>query len=153
MNETDKLAPLKGSIRLSRPYGGGTDYFTIEIEDESSMIRFVEAQFSVKDFANLMTNREAECTFNLHGIDCVGMKREHKTEPVPFDYDYKVLRKDRAGLDDCQRSPLADKALKPFEVDGWKGSPSDLFNGHRTARGATGKTQTVGFVRWVPKKT
>lgn len=117
------LLPLVGSIHFGRPQGDSCDYITIEITDELSRVQFVEARIKYADFAHAITGHgDQPVTFALRGIQLVGTRAEYKGERVPF--DCYANRADQAAK---------TRALAPFEVDGWKGSPDDLTNGHCTA--------------------
>lgn len=106
----------------------GGMFVQLELEDEISGIRFLEVTFSLTAFASAMMGQSSQgVEFTLAGMDRLGMKRENKTELVPFD------RTKYAG-DDKEGSPrwfAAQKALAPFEVDGWVANMSDMFNWHR----------------------
>ncbi len=151
----------------------GGMFVQVELEDEISGTRFLEVTFSLTAFASAMMGQSSQgCEFVLAGMDRLGMKRENKTELVPFDRS-KVSGGDKEG------SPgwfAAQAALAPFEVDGWGGNMSDMFNWHRnrtpkkeelTPTGRRSKkapdpndktaelppgvesAQLVGFTRWV----
>ncbi len=68
----------------------------------------------------------------------IGKQYEHKDELVP-----------RPDIMDREKEEVLDALLKPFEVDGWIGSRSDITNPHNWK----GKDKVrVGFVRWVDVK-
>lgn len=127
---------LPGSLQIGCPQGDGCDYFTLEVTDESSHVQFIEIKVSYADMALAMTARRVDCQFNLRGVKLVGSKAEHKMVVVPF--------KDRY-VEDKDRKAVAVKALAPFEVDGWEGDVSDLFNPHRH----TDSGQFVSFRRHI----
>lgn len=127
---------LKGKISLSR-YTSNVrpDGVTISLIDESSGVQCVEIEISIETLGYIITGlSHQECTFEWRP-DFVGMIRENKTEIIPFTAtNYKTRDQESAA------------ALAPYEVDGWKGSITDMTNGHcRTPSG-----QRVGFRRFVP---
>lgn len=128
---------MKGSVSTNRPRGSGNpEYAQIDVNDELSGTRVLTVRIPLKDFAEALFGlAHVECEFDLNP-DLVGKKCEHKQEMVPIEDGLRYA--DRS-------SPLAAKALAPFEVDGWKGRVDDLFNPHR--RG--GNSARVTFVRYV----
>jgi hypothetical protein len=147
-----KLLPAR--IHVGRLMGAGPDVMRLEVVDESSGISFLEINLTPGDLMLSLTGRNVECKMEVRGLRLVGMKSEHKTEEVEFSmWD---TRAEREGLDDDQSSPATVKALKKFEVDGWRGRVSDLFNGHRTVRDKDPKKpsrQSVNFYRFVNPET
>ena len=104
------MKKLKGTMRLSRvTTNTRDDYIAVELTDDGSGCRAVTAEVELSEFANLMTNHLAECVFHWNDSGNVGLLREWKEERV------EVPSID--GSDDEYRA-----ALKPFEVDGWKGN-------------------------------
>lgn len=104
---------------------------------QQSGSQFVEARIFLKEFAELITGlSRVDCEVDFRP-DLVGKKREHKEEVVPF--------KGFHIQSEAKGKQAAAKALKPFEVDGWKGHVEDLFNGHRGGQGR----YRVRFVRHV----
>lgn len=125
---------LKGKVRISRWTGGGNPHtgITISLVDEISRSQCVEIHLTIEALGMCLTQSEQECEFEWRP-DVVGMTVENKTEVVLYDCtnkDQKVL----------------DKALAPFEVDGWKARRSDMSNHHR--RTPSGE-QRVVFLRHV----
>lgn len=142
-----------GHLVISRLSGGGTEHeMRLEISDDTSGVHFIEIRMSPRDFMLALTGCMMACQMELRGLDLVGLKREHKTEAVPFDPGFEKLHADRKGLDSNERSPLTDAALKPFEVDGWMGDPSCLTNGHCRTK-AKEPSYEVRFHRYVEPKT
>lgn len=131
------LLPLEGSIHIGRPQGDHCDYISIEITDETSHVRFVDARIKYADLTLALTGQIVPVTFELRGTHLVGSQAEHKTENVPWDR--------------CLMSPItSSQALAPFEIDGWTGDISDLTNRHRHQPDGT---QRVTFRRHVDPKT
>lgn len=129
---------FKGTISLSRTHGGGHGALIhISIIDQISRTEFFDGFMSVEDFGNMITGlgfRPIEFEFRP---DRVGMRPENKVEIVdrPKSYDSKTKQNE------------IDKALAPFEVDGWRADRSDLTNHHR--RVGNDKVR-VRFFRHVP---
>lgn len=122
----------------------------LEVIDESSGVSFLEIRLSPGDMMLALTGRSIECEMDVRGLNLVGSKSEHKKENVKFESWSQRLSAERKGLDSHERSPSVDKAFAPFEVNGWRGSASDLFNGHLSNRDGT---QAVTFHRYVDAKT
>lgn len=134
--------------------GSGPDVMRLEITDKSSNVQFVEIRMTPGDLMLAMTGRMIDCQMDLRGLHLVGMLSETKRELVPVDKFELRRAADRAGLDDAERSPSVDAVLAPFEVDGWKGYVSDLFNGHcYVSDKELGDCQKVTFHRHVNPKT
>jgi hypothetical protein len=128
---------FEGSISISRPHGPEPPYIEISIVDEMSSSEFVSARIPLKDFAEVVTGLACvPCKFEFRPM-LVGKKREHKEEVVLFKGSYLG--------DESARKKATAKALKPFEVNGWKGHEEDLFNHHRGGQGS----YRVRFVRYV----
>ena len=118
----------------------GPDTVHITFRDEASTIEFAEVRLTLEQFAQAVTGvMVSGVDGTVRALDKVGLKMEHKVEEVPFN------------CWDLDRSPArAAAALKPFEVDGWKGQEEDLFNSHRRGAGREGQVQRVTFRRWLP---
>lgn len=127
---------LPGTLTISHPSGGGSDYIEIRVEDAKSGITFLELQVSLEAFTHAITGRASQdCTLELRGLDNLGKRREVKHERVPYTRvygEYEQLAK--------------AKALAPFEVDGWRGYAGDLGNHHK-GNDTTG--YSVSFTRFV----
>jgi hypothetical protein len=137
---------------FGRMSGGGTpDTFRLGFQDVASGVHFLSIDISPGDLMCALTGRGTECEMEVRWLELIGLKSEHKTELVQFDQFAKGLRQERKGRDDVDRSPTVDKALAPFEVDGWVGSSSDLFNGHN--RDHKKGAQRVRFYRYVDPTT
>lgn len=136
---------LPGKVTISRTGSSiGPDTIRIEVIDQGSGISFVNAVMSLEDFARAVTGygwQSAE--LEVRELEKVGMILETKREQVTYDGPYF-----KEGA--LELAPTITEALRPFEVDGWKGDKSDLVNPHKRA----GKgTQNVSFKRWVPRVT
>jgi hypothetical protein len=145
-----KLAPKsKGRLQISRTMSNrGPDVMSIEVVDDSSGVHFLRIDLTPHDLMCALTGRVTSIEMEIRGAHLIGTISEHKTELVKWKA-YSQKTDDRKGLDDHERSPSVDKILAPFEIDGWRGSSSDLFNGHRSE----GEFQRVGFHRYVDAKT
>lgn len=122
---------MRGKITISQPHtnipkahvNAQGDYVHIRVEDETSHIAFLDLEMSVIDFAYAIMGRaHQECTFTLRNLANVGKKLEVKRERVPY------VRKFDIGS--MAETAAKIEALKPFEIDGWKGSADDLGNWH-----------------------
>lgn len=121
------------------------------IGDASSNIEFFQCDMALADFAHVLTGRSnVAIDYEPRGLSLVGTKAENKTELVPFRPHDHHKERQTARLDDHEaRTRSVALALKPFEVDGWSASISDMWNGHRTRPGG----QLVAFFRHVDAKT
>lgn len=129
---------IKLNIRITRTSGGDESTpFRLTIEDDDASCEIIDARIDAENFCNLLTNRQCECEAEVRP-DNIGKRIEVKTEQVPA-VGVWIKEEDRAAE--------ARKAFAPFEVDGWKGCVSDLFNHHR----GSGSTRNVTFTRHVPK--
>ena len=134
------MRKLSGKITICKTLGRDDKPINIDINDEISGCRLVNIRMSLEDFADALTGRgwvPVEMEVNLDGP--IGMKAENKTEIVPFNCFSK----------DSESEKAISKALKPFEVDGWRARREDMTNGHwRTDQG-----QRVVFFRHVDPET
>ena len=137
---------MKGNITLSRPTGTGVDYIEIEIEDNSSGIRFLSARIGYADFAKMLTGLGfIPCEFELRGLDNIGKTVERKTENV-----YIPLRTHPLVMSDPARRERAEAAIAKYEIDGWTGRVSNALNHHRRISGdVEGEWYKVAFFRFV----
>ena len=129
---------LKGEVVITMD---SRDKICIELTDTAARVRCVEIELDPADFANALMHRPSPCQFEWNPQQ-VGKRQEYKTEKVPFKYTYQR---------DAQFEADVDKALLPFEVDGWKARRADVGN-HRckTEDGSTEQeTYLVHFYRWV----
>jgi hypothetical protein len=133
---------LKGHLQISHYFG--TDIFRIEVEDDSSGIKFLEVELDAKTLMLALTAQYSECEFELRGVEHVGKTRETKKVVVALEQD---VRYDTT--DEEKRALLA-----PYEVDGWIGHARDLGNHHNLCRVNNDKgtvAYEVGFHRFVDK--
>lgn len=136
-----KKAPCKVSISTFR--GPGPDRHVIIVEDESSGCRIAEVELTPENLIGALTGRgmvPAEATY--YGLNRVGAVREVKTENVKW-----VQPRNANKPEEIER--LKEWAIRPHELDGWKGRLSDLGNPHH--RNPDG-TYSVTFVRFVTPK-
>lgn len=147
MKKTKSTLPCR--LTISRLMGGGPDVMRLAVTDEASGVAFLKISISPGDLMLSMTGRSVVTEMEIRGAELIGAKSEHKTEVVPFTDRTLRCSDERKGLDDHERSPMVEKAFAPFEVDGWRGSSSDLFNGHRSTKGG----QNVSFHRYIHPKT
>lgn len=133
---------LKGSIDICRT-SGDQDRINITLRDKLSGVEFIDLEMSVEDFGYAVTGLGCQdITIEVRGLDRIGKRRETKTEIVPFERN--ITASEQGSL------AAANRALKPFEVDGWIGRREDLFNHHKS-RGQN--AQEIVFVRWVEDKS
>jgi len=126
---------MKCTILKTAPMGAGPDFVNIALTDKKSGIQFCEVQISMEEFGKMMAAPQfAECEVELRALHNIGKRHEHKREVVPFD-----AMKHRG-------AEAKEAALKPFEVDGWRGHASDLGNMHRSNKAGG---FTVTFHRFV----
>lgn len=127
---------LQGSLSITCPRGGDTDYIEIALFDKSSGVEFATARIELASFAEALVGlAHVDCRFDLRA-EMVGKRREHKEEIVPYKDGW---------VDYNERETVAREVLKSYEIDGWRGRADDLFNQHR--HGQNG--YRVTFVRYV----
>jgi hypothetical protein len=134
-------------LQIGRPSGMREGVISIQIEDVASGCRILELDVPLADFAAALTGRYLNDVPGTYWPAPVGARAEIKREVVPFDSSGVPYAAERDGR---YAHPAVDAALAPFEVDGWKGDRSDLFNGHRHAGD---KLQKVKFRRLVDPAT
>ncbi len=125
----------QGKLTISRYTGGEKGSgITIRVTDELSGTEFIEIEITAEVLGNCITGLSYQpCEFELRAAN-VGKTHEHKTEIIPFTVkDYS------------KREAEARAAMKPYEVDGWKGSWSDMCNHHNSTKAG----QRVTFHRYV----
>ena len=81
----------------------------------------------------LYTHYECAITFDIHNLDRVGKKHEHKIEKINY-----------------KHNETPEETLKIYEENGWKGRVEDLSNPHNTiVYTEIYKVVKVSFDRWV----
>lgn len=137
---------LQGTFTISRTtHSHEDDSIRIELRDETSGIRFMVGKIKLANFAVGLTGLAARpIEMELRGLENVGMVAERRTEVVEFnDPGFSSPRE--------EAHAAAAIALHPFEIDGWTGCRSDLFN-HRNLVSGSNSLYRVGFTRYVPAK-
>jgi len=138
--KTEWKGPARLTIVRSNDCDGrlGAKFY---LEDQVSGTRLFEVSMTAEAFAVAVLGLGRQsCEVDAH-VACLGMKREHKTLPVPFESKY--------GPREVEAQRRRD-ALVPYEADGWRGSDGDLANHHnRCADGC----YNVLFERWVDPET
>lgn len=133
---------LPGKISVSRSTGPAGDSVRIEIMDERSRASFVVARLSMEEYGNLVSGLSYRpCELDVGALAVVGMYRESKEVEIDF-IGY------RSGESHGELMERAAETLKAFEVDGWRGRPSDLVNRHNLVAGAVNRYR-VHFERHV----
>lgn len=119
---------LEGHVRLIRAVNAADDYpFVIEVEDESSGLRFLDIEISPAEFVKaFIRNESAKVTFTFRGFDFIGKTREFKTIRVEIPDGMRG----HSGTWDA----FIREAVKPFEIDGWKADEHELnhYNHYKT---------------------
>lgn len=138
---------LQGEVCISRLMGSGPDVIRIKLVDKSSGIHFAEAELTPHDMMMAITGRgNVPAQLEVRALEIVGATREVKTERVPFNmHEHFDERKKFRGDDSRARTKSVIRALATFEVDGWMGDASDMWNGHRRCDGH----QEVRFIRYL----
>lgn len=115
------------------------DYISIEVEDDSSGVRFLEIKLSMHGFAKIITGLSSQnCEITTMRLNLLGSIAENKTEIIPR------LK------GDARDDKAVAKHLKIYEINGWTARRSDVSNPHRWV----GKDEvTVVFFRNVDAKT
>ena len=127
---------LKGSLSITRPRGGETEYIKIAVFDKSSGVEFATVRVELASFAEALVGlAHVDCQFDLRP-ELVGKCHEHKEETVAYEGGWTSYN---------EREQIAREVLKPYETDGWKGRADDLFNHHRRTKDG----YRVTFVRYV----
>lgn len=108
---------------------GGKPYM-LSIIDDVSGCTVCEVSMEPAEFAAMLTGASTQgVAVEWRGVGNIGKVREIK----------------EVDIDWCGAASQAQRALEPYEVDGWKGRASDLTNRHRSHGGK----QRVTFVRFV----
>lgn len=118
--------------------GGGSDSFSINVEDEKSGVFIMEIMLNKEQLASLLLVQSFVVDIELlerQHYDNIGKRCESKTEIVACKHDSikPSIAKKRA-------------AVEPFEVDGWKANLRDIGNHHKSC--GDGKWR-VSFSRYV----
>jgi len=138
-----------GELSINRRIDG---VVVIRITDYASGVIVAEVEMTPDQFGNAVTgmnispaNRDGGVTVITYEAErFFGTTQEYKTEnvsPIPTDWPKWGNEK--------TRQEFGSKWLALFEVDGWRGSPEDLFNAHRRNPDGTYK---VTFFRHVNEK-
>lgn len=134
---------IHASISISRIHSNHEpDCIHIRVEDETSGCMILDLEMSLAAFAQALTG--------LSGMKCEGVL--YKDAPVGKQRQVKeelVSRPKKVTLEN--QEAVAAKAFAPFEVDGWQGRVSDLFNHHRRVEINTANEEIyrVVFTRFV----
>lgn len=142
---------LKGQISIVRQSGSGEDrsLVAIEVTDGLSGCRLLDVEMNFEDFGKALLGQGfMPCEFDFYEKCPIGKQHQHKQEEVFVPrHDYR------------EREAVSAVAVKPYEVDGWKGRISDCTNHHNRVRinevgpnGEAGEWQTVTFHRYVEPK-
>jgi hypothetical protein len=117
--------------------GRSNEHVRLEFRDKESGTEFLEATFTLEDWARVLFAAGGDCEFELTAEN-VGKRHEMKTIKIAF-HDYL--------FNGGNREDAAKKALEPYEIDGWKGDWRDLLNHHR--RYLNSNSYNVTFHRYV----
>lgn len=133
---------VKGRISISRTLSSSKGSFiTLEIKDETSRCRIIQAEIDMEVFGPLVTGASAQpCEVEVY-LGCpLGQVRETKTE---------YIARPECNYEDKKK--VGRTVLAPYEVDGWKGYVDDLFNNHKRQGPASAHAglQAVSFHRFV----
>lgn len=124
-----------GKIQTS----SGDNYFSLEVTDRLSRVRFLEVKLDYRQFATLVGTSEFVCEVPtiIKGVDKLGKSLEHKIETIVVDSD------ERRNIE------YVRLAVLDYEMDGWVADSYDLtrWNHHRLNPAAG--TYSVGFTRYV----
>lgn len=127
---------LKGNIVFSKSLGS-TRGVRLEIRDNDSGARFLEAYMSLETFADAITGTCTDFEFDVRGLSVLGKKQEVKRELVDCPPWIRTT-------DQEWQAALA-QAVMPYEVEGWKADIDKQHNGHKTK----GEKYEVIFRRYV----
>jgi len=123
------------SLEISRVQNNDGTEIMVTVSEEKSRVQLVRGFMSLEDFAKIITG-QGDVKFNCElNLENVGKTREFKHEMVPNKgcYSNEALKE------------IWNFVVKPFEVDGWKGSLYDYLNG----KNRTSEATKVRFERWI----
>jgi hypothetical protein len=127
---------LPGKITISR-FSGSHEGVMIELRDETSGTVALRAEMTIEEFGYAITACAARpCTVEWFDAP-IGKRCEQKSEALPRP-DWSMTKPESAAQ--------AEALLAPYEVDGWKGRTSDLFNHHNWTKD---NRVRVSFFRYV----
>lgn len=114
---------VKGTITISRVQSSHEDdYIEVRLIDEDAAIAFAETKIGMKEWGDAVSGRGyVPVEIEIRGLDKIGTHYESKTEIVPYT---------KLAFSNAEKL-AAIRAMKKFEVEGWRGDESDLFNHHR----------------------
>jgi len=128
----------KGELSIGRVlYNDRDDYIRIALLDSKSSVEFLSVEISLENFAKCITGM-ANCPvqFGIRATDKIGKQLEVKHEVIEVPDDH-LMRESPGEI---------EKALAPYEVDGWKGRSRDALNFHNRV---SENKYKVCFFRWV----
>jgi hypothetical protein len=96
ISEKEKWLPGRLSIcRIHSSESGET--IMILLQDSLSRVQFVEVEMSLEDFTRAVTGSGyIPMKFNTRKLENVGLKKENKTELIPFDKQTVLTLKEDA---------------------------------------------------------
>ncbi len=132
------MKKLEASLTIGRL---DTDTVRITIEDDEARVLAVQVDVEIGIFARaLMASGCQPCVMTFNDTGTVGTIGQNKAEVVPIPpYD------ERTG-------DWEEKAVRPFEVDGWHARMSDVDNRHCQFRKGDKCYARVTFFRHVPRE-
>ena len=100
------------------------NYISIEVEDANSGLRIIELCMSYEALGKIITGHGAIPVIAkyVNTLDNIGKRLEVKIEMVQG-IDSRVNKE--------EFKEMFKKAVKPYEVDGWKADAEDSFNFHK----------------------
>jgi hypothetical protein len=151
--KTAETKTLPGKLSIARSHGG-TDRddrpIHITLEDASSGVIAIEVRMALAAFASALTGSGyCDCEYTVYdNRDIFGKKIETKTETI-FIPDLPG-----GGSHRDKQMALIRSAIRPYEIEGWRGRDSDGENYHcwtnePTPGGAKGHMVKVSFRRFV----
>jgi len=112
----------KATIVCTAPSGPDDYDVSISLVEDESRISFLEIRMTLEEFGRMLhAPTIASCTVITRGLDRLGWKAETKTEAVTIE-----------GY--APDAGAVNEALRPFEVDGWRGRRRDIGNSHRRTK-------------------
>lgn len=133
---------LSAQLTISRSSrGDGKDVILITVHDPQSACSAVTLKIGLEEFALALTSVARQPCEAEWDVSKLGMKHEIRQEFVVYTPDFNASKEARA---------LAEqRALAPFEKDGWLGDRNDLRNPHRRKVTDEGSGYYVTFHRWI----
>lgn len=139
-----KSQKFKAKIRISRISSNNErDLINITVHDEN-FIEFFDGVISVEDYGYLISGFGVDVDLELRDLNIVNRIKENKKIEIQMPKEYGET------YDSEKRRHIALKAVKPFEIDGWKAELNNISNSHYYKK--SDLNPSINFVRYVDKE-